>query len=185
MTALSELDERIRGVRSEILRARDTLHRVEGELDGLQRGHDIVTEDKAGSRYDISGALEIIEVQIAQARKSKRDAQQTLRRLEGELQGLKKIRDIIGGEVVREEPHEADSRTREISSEWRQILSFILSRLPNSVSIGDVMDFVSSKGFDISRNAVRSQLHIYVNRHFLKRISDGHYKATDAIRRVC
>jgi hypothetical protein len=103
-------------------------------------------------------------------------------KLEGELRGLNAARNLIARGMG------AATTTlfqREISKEWREILTYFLRASPNPVSIGEVMQFIDSRGIQINRNAVRSQLHHYVNRGFLERIGEGLYRATDAVKPLC
>jgi hypothetical protein len=76
-------------------------------------------------------------------------------------------------------------KPREFSPEWREILCLFLKRAPNPASIDDVVQFIEERKFRITRNAVRSQLHSYVNRGFLERLGDGLYRATDVVKRYC
>ncbi|HUJ37280.1 MAG TPA: hypothetical protein VLW88_06350 [Hyphomicrobium sp.] len=111
-------------------------------------------------------------------------ARADIRKLEVELQTLMRAR-----RAVFEDEGQLDlpnlPRAREISPEWKDILNFFLQRAPEAVSIDEVMSFIQQRGFDIKRNAVRSQLHLYVHRRFLERMGDGLYRATDAVKPFC
>jgi hypothetical protein len=107
-----------------------------------------------------------------------------VRRMEGELEGLLEARKALFENEPQLELPELP-KTREISSDWNEILCFFLRRAPNPTSIDEVMQFISERNFKISRNAVRSQLHVYMNRGFLERLGDGLYRATDVVKPYC
>jgi hypothetical protein len=111
-------------------------------------------------------------------------ARDDVRRLEGELEGLLAARNALFHDEPQLELPDLP-RQREISPEWREILCHLLRRAPNPVSIDEVMEFIEAHRFQISRNAVRSQLHAYVNRGFLERLGDGLYRATDVVKAYC
>lgn len=95
-------------------------------------------------------------------------------RTEAELKGLLLARDLIfqrGGSPPA-------TSGREMSNEWKEILSYFRKVAPQPVSIDEVMQFIDTRGLDINRNAVRSQLHSYVNRGFLERVDEGRYRAS-------
>jgi hypothetical protein len=111
-------------------------------------------------------------------------ARDDARRLEGELEGLLAARNALFHNEPQLELPELP-KPREISPEWREILCLFLKRAPNPASIDEVMEFIERHRFQINRNAVRSQLHSYVNRGFLERLGDGLYRATDVVKRFC
>lgn len=105
-------------------------------------------------------------------------------RFEAELKGLMSARNAlfhhVGSSVAP-----ISLPGREISPEWKEILSYFLKAAPQAISIDEVMQFIASRDLEINRNAVRSQLHAYVNRGFLERVQEGLYRATDAVKRYC
>lgn len=105
-------------------------------------------------------------------------------RLEGELEGLRAARRTLQEESSQLELP-IEKKHRAISSQWNDILCHFLASAPRPLSIDDIMAFIAIKGFDITRNAVRSQLHLYMNRGFLERVGDGIYRATDVVKRYC
>jgi hypothetical protein len=111
-------------------------------------------------------------------------ARDEIRRLEGELEGLLEARRALFAHEPKLQLPELP-RARDLSAEWNDILCFILRRAPNPTSIDDVMQFIVERKFQIRRNAVRSQLHVYMNRGFLERVGDGLYLATDAVKPYC
>ena len=121
---------------------------------------------------------------LARARDDLRKAQDEVTHLEGELEGLRAARRTLQEEDPQLELP-IQGKSRNISSEWSEILCHFLARAPNPLSIDDIMGFIALRGFAINRNAVRSQLHLYMNRGFLERVSDGVYRATDLVKRLC
>ena len=180
---LEAIDHRIRECLKELMKAREDVGRIEGEADGLLRAQGLFASDSVKS----DDVVTEIKYRLSQNRRRLISARQAVSRLEGELEGLRAAREIVGGgELPLEWVDDLyPQRGRDISPGWRRILGLFIKRLPAPVSIGDVMNFVTEHELGISRNAVRSQLHLYANRGFLKRVGDGLYKATDAVKRVC
>src|SRR5688572_27930876 len=78
-------------------------------------------------------------------------ARDEVRRYEGELEGLLSARRTVFEDEPQLELPELP-KAREISREWREILSFFLRRAPNPVSIDEVMQLIADRKFDITRN---------------------------------
>lgn len=114
-------------------------------------------------------------------------------RMEGELDGLLHARRLIADKddlspptLLSEADFNPNKRERELSPQWKSILvNVFLRQLPNPVSIDEAMSYIHMMGWGINRNAVRSQLHLYAQRGLLKRMGDGLYRATDAIKPFC
>jgi hypothetical protein len=77
------------------------------------------------------------------------------------------------------------SRTRGLSDKWATVLSFMVVRSPNAVSIDEILQFAAENRLAISRAAARAQLHNYEKRGFVQRISDGLYLATPSAKAYC
>jgi chromosome segregation ATPase len=184
--ARSIIEQRVKACRKAIALAREELRRLSGELDGLKSAYSVVSEDTAGIAIDLSGPLEELEKKIRKVRAAKISIRDKLEHLEGELLGLKAAQEILGNESEDADfDEEIDRRGREMSPAWKNILGLFSRLSPNSVSIGDVMNFIAENDIRINRNAVRSQLHLYAQRGYLRRTGDGMYKATEALRKIC
>ena len=183
------LDVEMKAVRRALIDQRKRILHLEGQVEALKRSQEVLFEDHAGIVDDLHSHKTQLSELIRQSRQSLREAQNRLQTLEGELEGFTKARELLVGESsscgVSDDIEPSEHRGREISRDWRKILGHFLKVAPNPMSIDDIMGFINKSNMVISRNAVRSQLHIYCNRGFLKRVSDGHYRATDAIKRIC
>lgn len=78
-----------------------------------------------------------------------------------------------------------DTRTRGMSEKWAAVLNFMLLRRPNPVSLDEVLIFATQNDLNISRAAARAQLHNYVQRGIVERLSDGLYLPTEAAKAYC
>ena len=76
-------------------------------------------------------------------------------------------------------------KARGLSEKWSAVLNFIVLRSPNPVSIDEILQFAAENSLDISRAAARAQVHNYVQRGILTRVSDGIYLPTDAAKVYC
>jgi hypothetical protein len=137
-----------------------------------------------GWRWHVVGKSDELDRLISEYSRRLNKARAEAQRLEIEIAALVRARRAI---FENDEQLELPDlpKTREISREWKEILRFFLQRLPNPVSIDEVMGFIADHGFSINRNAVRSQLHVYVARGFLERLGEGLYRATDAVKPLC
>ena len=66
-----------------------------------------------------------------------------------------------------------------ISEKWEVILRHFSKENRMPFSIDDIMDFVAEQTFEISRNAIRSQLSSYFHKGILKRPKYGKYQLTN------
>lgn len=121
---------------------------------------------------------------IADAKKRLHSAQQDIRKIEaelGELQRRLKEAELAEQQLILP----LGSRARGLSDKWGTVLNFIVLRAPNPISIDEIASFVAENKLDISRAAIRAQLHHYEKRGFVERVSDGLYLATAAARAYC
>lgn len=180
-----EIDEIIQRLASSIAVGRAEGYKIEGEIYGLEHSKRLYLQTRHQT-IEPDPIAAGIDANIRQARRRAEELRIELEKLEGELSGLRAARAIVTGEDHSPNQDVATpSKRTEISGPWRKILSHFVSKSPNAVSIDDVMIFIHNNNLEIGRNAVRSQLHNYAQRGFLKRISDGLYIATDAVKRVC
>ena len=180
-----EIDELIQRIATLIVERRAEGYKIEGEIYGLEHSKRLYLQTRHQTIQPDPIAAEI-DANIRQAQRRAHDLRIELDKLEGELSGLRAARTIVTGEEQAPSRDTAPPHKRtEISAPWRKILSHFVSKSPNAVSIDDVMIFIHNHNLEIGRNAVRSQLHNYAQRGFIKRIRDGLYVATDAVKRVC
>lgn len=104
--------------------------------------------------------------------------------LEGEIRGLIAARNLFTHGDVQSNSELSLSSGRDLSSEWRTILSYFDQVAPQPVTIDELMHFIDARHLRINRNAVRSQLHHYVKRRYLERLDDGVYRATPLMREL-
>jgi hypothetical protein len=179
---LEAIHKRMIECQRELAKVREELARIEGEAEGLRRAEVLLASS------GVKGEPSVREIKLRLVENHQRlvAARHAVSRIEGELNGLAIAWEIAGGDRPLPDLSESQIlRGRDISPAWRMILGYFLKRLPAPASIGDVMGFIADNDLRISRNAVRSQLHLYANRGFLKRVGDGLYKATDAVKRIC
>lgn len=125
-----------------------------------------------------------IERLIADAEQRLRSAHQGLRKIEAELAELRER--LEEAEVAEQQlALPLASRTRGPSDKWATILNFMILRAPNPISLDEVVAFAAENKLDVSRAAIRAQLHHYEKRGFVERVSDGFYLATSAARAYC
>jgi Fic family protein len=125
-----------------------------------------------------------IERLIADAEQRLRLANQDLKKIQTELKELRhRLEEAELAEQQLALP--LGSRARGLSDKWAIVLNFMVLRAPNPISIDEIAVFVSDNKLDISRAAIRAQLHHYEKRGFVERVSDGLYLATSAARAYC
>jgi Fic family protein len=125
-----------------------------------------------------------IERLISNAENRLRLANQDVRKIQAELADLRnRLEEAQLAEQQLALP--LGSRSRSLSDKWATVLNFMVLRAPNPVSIDEIATFVSDNKLDISRAAIRAQLHHYEKRGFVERVSDGLYHATGAARTFC
>jgi hypothetical protein len=74
-------------------------------------------------------------------------------------------------------PARGESRDRALKAEWALALQFIGQS--GTASLNDIMSWSDAEGAGIKRNTLRSQLSIYAERGWVKRVADGVYRLTD------
>lgn len=183
MAAKTQIDDLIRNWQETVARLEKELLRLQGEQTGFLQAIDVMQSADAQPEPKV-----ILELQSRINLSSRRlnSVVSELETLRGKVQGLRSAREVAYGYDGIPENILFDSAEKpDISPSWRQILGYILRRSPNPTSIDEIMSYIQHNNLRINRNAVRSQLHLYAQRRFLKRVSDGLYIATDAIKRIC
>lgn len=180
--ARADIDRLIEAAQVRFARLEAENRQIVGEHKGLVSALEIIQAQTTSVDRHVIDEL-AIRVR-ATSLKLRRHAAE-LEELSGEIEGLRQARLVAYGDEGVPEPEINLPTGRGISTAWKKILNYFLQKSPNYVSISEVMQFISENELGISRNAVRSQLHLYEQRGFLKRVSEGEYKATGAIKRVC
>lgn len=125
-----------------------------------------------------------IERLLADAEQRLRLAQRDIKKIEAELSELQ--RSLREAELAEQQlPLPLKPRARGLSDKWATVLNFIVLRAPNPITVDEIAHFASENNLDISRAAIRAQLHQYEKRGFVERVSDGIYLATAAARAYC
>jgi len=125
-----------------------------------------------------------LERLIADAEQRLRLAHQDIQKVESELAQLKRRLDEARL-ADQQLPLPLPARARGLSDKWSTVLNFMVLRAPNTVSIDEIVGFALENQLDISRAAIRAQLHHYEKRGFVERVSDGLYLATASARAYC
>jgi hypothetical protein len=121
---------------------------------------------------------------IADAERRLRKANLDAAMLKAELARLQ--RQLVDAkEAGQQLPLPLEMRKRGLSDKWGAVLNFMVLRAPNPVSIDEIFMFATENELQITRAALRAQLHNYEKRGFVERVSDGVYLATSAARAYC